>query len=260
MINHKIKDNEEEKDISPDNFPNKKQEDYGFYIYNLTGDITEKSHHDFQNYIYGLDIKFRNYAPEHIPSIVLHIESYGGNLFAGLQIHSLIKSSRFTINTYTTCGAFSAGTLILLSGDDRYIQSTQYTLIHPFRNYAYGKYHELKSSSDWNDKIMDTYIKVICNSTRLSEEEIRGVMNNGTDAYYSQEESLQKGIVDYIGTFEGSYFDIEYSIDDSGNITDYTTDKNLVESVQSQKQSHRFSKFNKNSSVSHRFSQKRKLI
>lgn len=260
MINHKISNNNEEKNTSAVNFPNKKQEECGFYIYNLTGNITDQSHHDFQNYIYELDIKFRNYQPEHIPNIVLHIESYGGDLFAGLQIYSLIKSSRFKISTYTSYGAFSAGTLILLSGDDRYIQSTQYTLIHPFSNFAYGKYHELKSSSEWNDKIMNTYIKVICDSTRLTEKEIRDVMNNGTDAYYSQEESLQKGIVDYIGTFEGSYFDIEYSADNQGNIVDYITDTNLFESVQKQKQTHRFSKFNKNNFPSKNSIKKRKLI
>lgn len=224
------------------NFQNRKQEEFGFHIYNITGDIDYKSYNDFQNYLYQLDIKYRNFSSENIPGVVLQIETYGGDLFSALQIYTLIKSSKISVYTYTSYGAFSAGATILMQGDERYISETQFTLVHPFTHFQYGKYHELKSSSDWNEKIMEKTKKIIVESTRMTAQEVEEIMNNGKDEYYTQEESLRKGIVDYIGTFAGSYFDVEYTTDENGNIIDQRTKDDIGESVQQQKQKHRTSK------------------
>lgn len=241
--------NNDNSDSEQSNFPNKKQEDYGYYIYNITNEITTKTYSDFQNYLYALDIKHKNYAPENIPEIVLHIDTFGGSLLSSIQIYSLIKSSRFTISTYTSFGAFSQGALILLSGDERYMSEHAFILIHPFWGVTYGKYHEMKSSAEYNEKLMKTYVKIIKDSTKMTEEEIHNIMYNGQDVYYTQEEQLKLGIIDYIGTFSGSYFDTEYALDSNSNIINFREKENLGESVQSQKQKYRSSKFKKDSNL-----------
>lgn len=244
-LNKNTSSNDSEPEFEQSNFPNKKQEDYEYYIYNITNDITPKTYSDFQNYLYALDIKYNKYAPENIPEIILHIDTFGGSLHSAIQIYSLIKSSRFTISTYTSFGAFSQGALILLSGDERYMSEHSFILIHPFWGVTHGKYHEMKSSAEYNEKLMNKYVQIIKDSTRMEEKEIYNIMHNGQDVYYTQEEQLKLGIIDYIGTFSGAYFDTEYALDSNGNIIDFRKKENLGESVQSQKQKYRLSKFKK---------------
>jgi len=69
---------------------------------------------------------------EIIPPIYLHINSYGGNIFAGLSALDEIEKINKNVNIITIvdgCCA-SAGTFLSIAGKERWINKHAYMLIH----------------------------------------------------------------------------------------------------------------------------------
>ena len=128
--------------------------------------------------------------------IHLHINSYGGEIFAGLAgMDEIIHS---TVPVYTTidgCCA-SAGTFLSLCGKKRMINRHAYMLIHQLSSGMWGKYQECKDEIKNLDKLMVMIKQIYKEYTSIPMEKLEEILKH--DLWFDSEECLKYGLVDGI--------------------------------------------------------------
>ena len=76
--------------------------------------------------------------------IKLHINSYGGSVFAGLSAVDYILKSKVPVHTVIDGCAASAATLMSVVGTKRYMHKNACMLVHQLSGIMWGKFQEMK--------------------------------------------------------------------------------------------------------------------
>lgn len=136
------------------------------------------------------------------PEIWIHINSLGGSLYDALAAVDTIRDSPTPIITIVEGVAASAGSLISVAGDKRYIRPNSSVLIHQLSNTFSGKKDDMEDDLEnmkaMEEKMLDIYI----NNTKLRRSELKKIFKNELE--YGAQKSLEMGIVDEIYTGSGS--------------------------------------------------------
>jgi ATP-dependent protease ClpP protease subunit len=132
------------------------------------------------------------------PTINLHINSPGGDVYHGISIMDTIIKLKEDINidTYVEGISASAGTFISLVGTTRYITRHSYMLIHQLSSGMFGSYKQLKDSMSNFDELMIMIKSVYGEYTKVSSEELDGILSH--DLVWNAEKCLKLGLVDVI--------------------------------------------------------------
>lgn len=85
--------------------------------------------------------------------IVVNINSYGGDVFAGFELYTLLKEYKGKVTTKVTGVAASAGALTFLAGDEREIGPHGMVMFHPAASYAVGFAEDMAKAKNLLDKI-----------------------------------------------------------------------------------------------------------
>jgi ATP-dependent protease ClpP protease subunit len=124
-------------------------------------------------------------------TIVIHLNTTGGNLATGAQIITAMRRSNAHIITSIDGECFSLGTLIFLSGDEFWVSRTALVMIH---NYSGGEtggksndqMAQIVAINRWFDKLVrDIYIPF------LSSEEVDRVLR-GEDLWMNYDEIVER--------------------------------------------------------------------
>ena len=88
--------------------------------------------------------------------IFLHVNSHGGDLFAGLAAMDEIRKSKVPVISIIDGCAASAATLMTIAADKRQINKHAYMLVHQLSSGMWGKYKEMKDEMENVDNMMKT--------------------------------------------------------------------------------------------------------
>lgn len=130
--------------------------------------------------------------------IYIHICSDGGDLYPALSVCDIMIKSEINIITICEGCVASAGVLISLAGQTRYIREHSYMLIHEIRSGCNGKYTECKDDMMNNDKIMNDMVKYInerCNN-KLLKKEMKYILNH--DIIWDSKKCQKYGLIHHI--------------------------------------------------------------
>ena len=130
------------------------------------------------------------------PNIYLHINSYGGEIFAGLAGMDEIINSAVPIYTMVDGCCASAGTFLSLCGHKRFINRHAYMLIHQLSSGMWGKYQECKDEIKNLDKLMEMIKQVYKEYTSIPMEKLDGILKH--DLWFDATECKEYGLVDEI--------------------------------------------------------------
>ncbi len=133
------------------------------------------------------------------PNIIkLHINSYGGSIFAGIAgMDEIIKISKSVkIHTIIDGCCASAGTFLSIVGTRRFINKHAYMLIHQLSNVMWGKYEEFKDEMQNMDKLMEMIRNLYDQYTKLPSDKLDEILRH--DLWFNSEECLNYGLVDEI--------------------------------------------------------------
>jgi ATP-dependent Clp protease, protease subunit len=153
-------------------------------------DSKDKSRTESEDYEEQFEIKVE---PK---PINLYITSNGGSAY---QVFGAIDTIRGTkVPVHTICKGFvaSAGTLLSLAGEKRYITESSYMLIHELRAVHWGKYTHLSESFDNSKQLMDHIKKLYLSRTKMTAEELEEQLKK--DVSWNAQMCLEKGLVDEI--------------------------------------------------------------
>jgi len=129
-------------------------------------------------------------------NIHLHINSYGGSVFAGLAAVDYIKQSNVPVTTIVEGCAASAATLFSVSGQHRQIRKNSFMLIHQLSSAIWGKYEELRDHMENNDLFMSIIKDIYEEHTKIPKRKLNEILKR--DLWFDADTCLEYGLVDEI--------------------------------------------------------------
>ena len=106
------------------------------------------------------------------------------------------KSKTSKIVTYVDAIAASAASIIAMAGDEIVMPSNTLMMIHNCWTLGIGNANELRKVASDMDKIMDAVIQCYLSKVKITEEELRNLLDEET--YLTAQEALEKGFCDRI--------------------------------------------------------------
>ena len=182
----------------------KEQTDDNIYIINnhlyFSSDITPKSAFTLCKYLRTLEIKLKieNISmPSSVkPEIYLHITTNGGCIYSAFSIIDCFESLSIPVNTVIDSNVSSAGTIISIHGNKRYICNNSYVLIHELRSGCWGKLAYLDDTYKNCLKIQDHINQIYLDKTKITKKYLKEILVK--DLELNADECIRLGIADEI--------------------------------------------------------------
>ena len=133
--------------------------------------------------------------------IYLHINSFGGSVFAALSSIDTILNSKYPIVSIIEGAAASAATLISVVCQERVIRNNAFMLIHQMSSSFWGKMEEIKDEFTNLKKLTKKLKRIYKNNTLLNNKTSDIKLNEilKRDIWWDSDECLKYGLVDRIG-------------------------------------------------------------
>jgi ATP-dependent protease ClpP protease subunit len=166
---------------------------------NFYADISAQSCSELNRLLREIDIKMQHAKislndPDFQPTIHLRINSYGGEIFAGLATVDVIRSLKSKVYTYVEGAAASAATLISICGAKRFIGKNSFMLIHQLSSVCAGTFERLEDEQANNRRIMNSLKSLYKEYTKIPMKELEGILKH--DLWLDAPTCLKYGIVD----------------------------------------------------------------
>ena len=173
----------------------------GNHIYYFSG-VSKDSVYRLKECIQKLNDQYRETSRKHpglhiTPKpIYLHINSFGGGVFAAFAAIDFIKQSEIPVHTIIEGASASAATLMSVVGVKRYIRPHASMLIHQLSSWFGGKLTEIEDDYQ-NLKQMHNTIKTIYKDhTKLTDADLDDMLKH--DLWWNAEKCLSVGLVDEV--------------------------------------------------------------
>tara|TARA_R100001594_G_C3929816_1_gene237875 strand:- start:49 stop:654 length:606 start_codon:yes stop_codon:yes gene_type:complete len=128
--------------------------------------------------------------------IFLHINSFGGSVFAGMSSVDYILNSKVPITTVIDGCAASAATIMSVVGHHRVMHKHAFMLIHQISSAMWGKFEEMKDDMKNSELLMETIIRIYEEHTRIPRSELKEILKK--DIWWDAKTCLDYGLVDEI--------------------------------------------------------------
>lgn len=130
------------------------------------------------------------------PTIHIRINSYGGDVFAGLSTVDTIRNLKSKVYTYVEGAAASAATIISVAGSKRFIGKNSFMLIHQLSAICSGTFERLQDEHENNKRIMNAIKSIYKEYTKIPMKEVDAILKR--DLWFDSETCLKYGLVDVI--------------------------------------------------------------
>lgn len=130
------------------------------------------------------------------PPIKLHINSYGGSVFAGLAAIDYIKNSKVPVHTIIDGCAASAATLMSVVGHHRLMHRNACLLVHQLSGLMWGKFQEMKDDMENSEMLMNKIKNIYREHTKIPKKEMDEILKH--DIWWEAEKCLEYGLIDEI--------------------------------------------------------------
>ena len=155
-------------------------------IYELSKLITEAEEDVI---LTKLKLKLDNNIP-----IYLHINSYGGSVYAAFAGIDSIEACTIPIHTIVEGAVASAGTILSVVGEKRYIRPNANMLIHQLSSVCWGKMSEIEDEFKNLEDLMKSIKNIYLKHTSIPKKKLTELLKH--DFWLNSEKSIEYGLVD----------------------------------------------------------------
>lgn len=128
--------------------------------------------------------------------IYLHINSYGGSIFAAFAAIDCMNACKVPVYTIIEGAVASAGTLISVFGKKRYIRPHAYMLIHQLSSGFWGKMSEIDDEHKNLVELTERILTIYREHTKIPKKELQELLRH--DLWLNTAKALKYGLVDEI--------------------------------------------------------------
>lgn len=136
-----------------------------------------------------------------ITTLNIYINSPGGDVFAGMAIHNIIKRKPYKKVAYIDGLAASIASVICLAADEVIAYTNSAFMIHNAWTCVCGNKNDLRKCADDMEKIDQLLLNVYTQKSKQEEAEIQAKMD--TETWFTAQEAKDYGFVDTI--MDGQY-------------------------------------------------------
>ena len=129
--------------------------------------------------------------PETVTQLNVFINSYGGEVAAGLAIYNALRRHKAHVTTYCDGFACSAASVVFMAGNERVMGEASLLMIHNAWSWGVGNADELRKQADDLEKISDTAANAYRAGIKLSDEELETLLK--AESWISPSEALEWG-------------------------------------------------------------------
>ena len=170
-------------------------------IYFYSG-VTRKDNLVLNKLIHTTGYKLANiqqvYKLDDPPKIQLHINSYGGSVFAGFGSVDYIRTCPVPVVSIIDGCAASAATIMSVVAQERLMHEHAFMLIHQLSSGMWGKFEEMKDDMKNNELLMKKIIGIYEEHTNIPKSKIKDILKR--DLWWDAKTCLKYGLVDDIIT------------------------------------------------------------
>jgi len=171
---------------------------YKNHIYFYCG-VSKKSCLKLNNELKKLEMSILNDGKNFVKKnkyIYLHINSYGGSVFAAVSTIDTIKNLKVPVVSIIEGAAASAATMISVICSYRMILPHSFMLIHELSSSTWGKMHQLEDEMHNLKQLMKLIKSLYEKYTKLDSEELDDILKH--DLWWNAKKCLQSGLVDEV--------------------------------------------------------------
>lgn len=131
-------------------------------------------------------------------SIIVHINSVGGDLYAGVSIYNRLKELDANITTINDGLAASAASLIFMAGDTRKVNSGSNLMIHQASGFLYGYYgvDELEKVGKQLEAANKTAVNIYAEASECDPKKIKKMVD--AETWLTGQEAVDAGLADEV--------------------------------------------------------------
>lgn len=146
-------------------------------------------------------------------NITVHINSVGGDLYAGLAIYNRLKALPANITTINDGLAASAASIIFQAGDIRKVNAGSNLMVHQAMGFLFGYYQlpDLQQVSKQLRAANKTAINVYAEASGRSTDEMKRLVD--AETWLTGDEAVESGLADEVISDDGA---ISMSLSDDG--------------------------------------------
>lgn len=160
-------------------------------------DVNTKTALKFNRLLYEASLEIQKKAPEqesnHPSPLYVFINSYGGELHAGLSIMDSIRTCPIPVVTIADGFCASAATFILMGGTERKMYKHAYIKIHQISTGFWGKFNDMLDEVQNSQEVMRMIKDVYLSDTKMTRRDIESLVNK--ELCLGAVQCLQKNIV-----------------------------------------------------------------
>ena len=130
--------------------------------------------------------------------INLHINSYGGSLFAGFSSVDYVLNCPVPVHSVIDGCAASAATLFSVVAEKRFMHKHSFMLIHQLSSGMWGNYESLKDDMENCDLLMETIRTIYSEHTKIPKNQLSKILKH--DLWWDAKTCLKYGLIDEIIT------------------------------------------------------------
>jgi len=128
--------------------------------------------------------------------IYIVINSFGGSVYSLLSIIDTIKNLKSKVNTICLGIAASAGAVLFVLGNKRYIGENSKLMIHQVSSVLWGTTQELENELEEVKSLNENLFNMVLKKSNLSEDEMKKIFNK--DSYLDAETVVSYALADEI--------------------------------------------------------------
>jgi len=130
--------------------------------------------------------------------LVIHIRSPGGSVFAAFamidKLRMVKQQHQLEIHSVVEGMTASAGTILSVCADRRYMTQYAYMLIHQLSSYFHGKYEELCDGKENVDELMRRVKDIYMERASIPRAKLNDILKH--DLYWNARTCQEYGLVD----------------------------------------------------------------
>jgi ATP-dependent Clp endopeptidase proteolytic subunit ClpP len=124
-------------------------------------------------------------------TLIIHINSMGGDVYEGFAMHDVIRATGKKIITQAEGLVASIATVVFLAGDERRITENSQLMIHNPWGFAGGNADDVQKYADQLRKEEDRMAAFYSEKTGQTVDDLKAMMNEET--YMTADEAISKG-------------------------------------------------------------------
>ena len=138
------------------------------------------------------------------PMIDVHINSMGGEVFAGIAIFNALKDSPSIVNIYVDGLAASIAGVIALCGKPLHMSRFSRLMLHSVTGSCKGGARDMRECADLIEGLEGTLSDMISRKCGMPSEEVKTRFFDGKDHWFTADEASRLGLCDDVYDIEGA--------------------------------------------------------